>query len=380
MSKPLDIVIVGPAHPFRGGIAANNDRLAQEFMGMGHSVKIYTFSLQYPSFLFPGKTQYTSEPKPAELDIEVAVNSINPITWANVGMKIRKRRPDILLIRYWLPFMAPCFGTIARLAKGNGHTKVICVADNVIPHEKRIGDRFLSEFWVHSTDGFVVMSKSVGDDLQQFTYNHPVGFCHHPLFDNFGASIPKNEAKRLLGLSDEYSYLLFFGLIRDYKGLDWLLEAFADRRVADKKLRLLVAGEFYSDPKPYYDQVERLGLKDSVIFYPQFIPDPEVARYFCAADMIVQPYKHATQSGVTQIGYHFNKPMLVTNVGGLSEIIPDGKVGYVVTPSVSAISDAIVDFYDNAREAAMAASAAEEKKKYSWSNMAGEIIHIYELS
>lgn len=380
MSEPLDIVIVGPAHPFRGGIAANNDRLAQEFMRMGHSVKIYTFSLQYPSFLFPGKTQYTTEPKPEELDVEVAVNSINPITWINVGRKIRKRRPDVLLIRYWLPFMAPCFGTIARIARGNGHTKVICVADNVIPHEKRIGDRFLSEFWVHSTNGFVVMSKSVGEDLKTFTYNHPVGFCHHPLFDNFGASIPKEEAKTLLNLDKDTSYLLFFGLIRDYKGLDWLLEAFADTRIRNKKVKLLVAGEFYADAKPYYDQIERLGLGDRIQFYPQFIPDPEVARYFCAVDMVVQPYKHATQSGVTQIGYHFNKPMLVTNVGGLSEIIPDGKVGYVVEPSIPAIADAIVDFYDNNREAAMMANAEQEKGKYSWSKMADEILRVYDLS
>lgn len=380
MSKPLDIVIVGPAHPFRGGIAANNDRLALELMQMGHRVKIYTFSLQYPSFLFPGKTQYTTEPKPEELDIEVAVSSINPLTWINVGMKIRKQRPDMLLVRYWLPFMAPCFGTIARIAKGNGHTKVVCVADNVIPHEKRIGDRFLSEFWVHSTNSFVVMSKSVGEDLKQFTYKHPVGFCHHPLFDNFGAAISKDEAKERLGLDKEAKYLLFFGLIRDYKGLDWLLEAFADERIRSLGVKLLVAGEFYADPKPYYDQVNRLDIQDRVAFFPKFIPDPEVVSYFCAADMVVQPYKHATQSGVTQIGYHFNKPMLVTNVGGLSEIIPHGKVGYVVDPSIPAIADALVDFYENGREEQMSKNAEQEKAKYSWRKMAEEIIRVFDLS
>lgn len=380
MTKPLDIAIVGPAHPFRGGIAANNDRLAQELMSMGHTVKIYTFSLQYPSFLFPGKTQFTSEPKPAELDIDIAVNSINPLTWLNVGMKIRKRRPDILLIRYWLPFMAPCFGTIARIARSNGHTKVISVADNIIPHEKRIGDKLLSSFWVNSTHGFVVMSHSVGKDLQKFAYKRPVGFCHHPLFDNFGAIVPKDEAKRSLNLDPNFDYMLFFGLIRDYKGLDWLLDAFADDRLQDRNLKLLVAGEFYADPKPYYDQVEHLDLKESVIFYPHFIPDPEVARYFCAADIIVQPYKHATQSGVTQIGYHFNKPMLVTKVGGLSEIIPDGKVGYVVEPNILSIADALVDFYENRREVSMSANAEQEKVKYSWRNMASEILRIFDLA
>jgi len=378
MTKPLDIVIVGPAHPFRGGIAANNDRLALELMRMGHSVKIYTFSLQYPSFLFPGKTQYTAEPKPAELDIDIAVNSINPLTWINVGLKIRKRRPDILLIRYWLPFMAPCFGSIARIAKSNGHTKVVSVADNIIPHEKRIGDRLLSKFWLGSTHGFVVMSHSVGKDLGTLGYKRPVGFCHHPLFDNFGRIIPKVEAKKLLNLDPSFDYMLFFGLVRDYKGLDWLLEAFADARLQSKKLKLLVAGEFYADPKPYYDQVERLGLKDKVIFYPIFIPDPEVGRYFCAADIVVQPYKHATQSGVTQIGYHFNKPMLVTKVGGLSEIIPDGKVGYVVEPNTPSIADALVDFYERARETEMSDNAQKEKAKYSWSSMANEILRIFD--
>lgn len=380
MTKPLDIVIVGPAHPFRGGIAANNDRLAQEFMSMGHKVKIFTFSLQYPSFLFPGKTQHTTEPKPAELDIDIAVNSINPLTWINVGLKIRKRRPDILLVRYWLPFMAPCFGTIARIAKSNGHTRVISVADNVIPHEKRIGDRLLSKFWLGSTNGFVVMSHSVGNDLRSLGYKRTVGFCQHPLFDNFGPILPKEEAKRLLDLDPDYSYMLFFGLVRDYKGLDWLLDAFADERIQNKKVKLLVAGEFYADPKPYHEQVLRLGLSDRVIFYPIFIPDPEVGRYFCAADIVVQPYKHATQSGVTQIGYHFNKPMLVTKVGGLSEIIPDGKVGYVVEPNVTAIADALVDFFDEKREATMSENAQSEKGKYSWRSMADEILRVFGLA
>jgi glycosyltransferase involved in cell wall biosynthesis len=380
MTNPLSIVIVGPAHPYRGGIAANNDRLAQELMRMGHKVKIYTFSLQYPSFLFPGKTQYTTEPKPEGLDIEVAVNSINPITWLKVGRRIRKDRPDMLLIRYWLPFMAPCFGSIARIAKGNGHTRVISVADNIIPHEKRVGDKVLSKFWASSTNGFVVMSHSVGNDLKQLGYSRPIGFCHHPLFDNFGKAIPKDEAKSYLKLDASYSYMLFFGLIRDYKGLDWLLEAMSDPRIRARKVKLLVAGEFYADAKVYYDLVAQHKLEDVVAFYPEFIPDPEVAKFFCAADIVVQPYKHATQSGVTQIGYHFSKPMLVTKVGGLAEIIPDGKVGYVVEPNVRAIADAIDNFYEEGREQAMALCAEQEKAKYSWENMANEILRVFEAS
>jgi D-inositol-3-phosphate glycosyltransferase len=343
---PEKVILIGSAHPLRGGLATYNERLIREYRNEGSDASIYTFSLQYPSILFPGKTQYSSEPAPKDIPIKVSVNSINPFNWCRVGRELKRARPDLVIVKFWIPFMAPCLGTICRIIRKNGHTKVVSIIDNIIPHEKRPGDRLLANYWVNSADGFVAMSKSVLDDLETFDKKKPKAFCPHPLYDNFGEPIPKSEALRRLGLDDSFRYLLFFGFIRDYKGLDLLLEAFADERLRKTPLKLIVAGEFYCDPKPYHEQVARLGIGEHVIMSNDFIPDSQVVNYFCASDLVVQPYKSATQSGVTQIAYHFNKPMLITDVGGLAEILPHGKVGYVVSPVPADIANAIVDFYE----------------------------------
>jgi len=246
---------------------------------------------------------------------------------------------------------------------------VVSIIDNIVPHEKRPGDRTLASYWVNSVDGFVAMSRSVLDDLETFDKKRPKVFCPHPLYDNFGETVPKSEAQKRLGLDDSFRYLLFFGFIRDYKGLDLLLEAFADERLRKTPLKLIVAGEFYCDPKPYHEQIARLGIGEHVIMSNDFIPDSAVANYFCASDLVVQPYKSATQSGVTQIAYHFNKPMLITDVGGLAEIVPNGKTGYVVPPDPAAVANAIVDYYEEHREQEFAANAAVEKLKYTWGRM-----------
>ena len=369
----MKVVLIGTAHPYRGGLAVFNERLIREFQNEGHEAEIMTFTLQYPSLLFPGKTQYSEEPKPAGLKITRCVNSINPFNWIKVGRRLRKMRPDLVIIKFWLPFMAPCFGKIARIARKNGHTKVVSVLDNVIPHEKRVGDRALARYFVNSVDGFVAMSKSVEDDLGQFDMAKPRTLCPHPLFDSFGERISRDEALKFLGLDGNTRYLLFFGLVRAYKGLDLLIDAFADERLRKYPLKLIIAGEFYDDPKPYLEQIEKVGVNDLVILHNQFINDTDVKYYFNAADMVVQPYKSATQSGVTQIAYHFEKPMLVTNVGGLGEIIPDGKAGYVVEPNPSAIADALVDFYENGRCEGFVEGVKDEKKKYAWSNMTDAI-------
>jgi D-inositol-3-phosphate glycosyltransferase len=368
-NPPGKVILIGPAHPLRGGLATYNERLAREYVKEGSDVSIYTFSLQYPSILFPGKTQYSTEPAPGDLSITVKVNSINPFNWIRIGREIKKLRPDLVIVKFWIPFMAPCLGTISRIIRKNGHTKVVSIIDNIIPHEKRPGDRMLASYWVNSVDGFVAMSGSVLEDLETFDKIRPKVFCPHPLYDNFGEAVPKSEAQKRLGLDDSFRYLLFFGFIRDYKGLDLLLEAFADERLRKTPLKLIVAGEFYCDPKPYREQIARLGIGEHVIMSNDFIPDSEVVNYFCASDLVVQPYKSATQSGVTQIAYHFNKPMLITGVGGLAEIVPHGKVGYVVPPDPAAIADAIVDFYEEHREHDFAANAAMEKLKYTWSRM-----------
>lgn len=372
----MKVIILGSAHPLRGGLASYNERLAREFIRQGHSVQIYTFSLQYPEFLFPGTSQYSDTPAPDDLYIHVKVNSVNPLNWFKVGKEIAKLNADLLIVKFWLPFMGPCLGTIARLVKKNGKTKVISIIDNIIPHEKRLGDFALAKYFVNSVDGFIAMSESVLDDLNKFDSSKPKLFSPHPLFDNFGAAITKTEAYEKLGLAINEEYILFFGFIRDYKGLDLLLQAMADERVRNLNVKLIVAGEFYTESKPYAELIQQLGIRDKLILKTDFIPDHEVRNYFCAADMVVQPYKHATQSGVTQICYHFDRPMLVTNVGGLPEIVPHGKVGFVVEPNPKAIADALVDFYANHLEFKMRDHIKLEKKKYAWSEMLNKIFEI----
>ncbi|MCX6246988.1 MAG: glycosyltransferase [Bacteroidetes bacterium] len=370
-SKKRKVVIIGSAHPLRGGLATYNERLAKEYINQGDEVTIYTFTLQYPGFLFPGKTQYSSEPAPQGIPIKVRINSINPLNWLRVGREIKKMNPDLVVVKFWIPFMAPCLGSICRIIRKNKHTRVISILDNLIPHEKRTGDRLFIRYWVNSVDGFIAMSRSVLSETRQFlgTDIKKILFCPHPLYDNFGSQLPKEEAKMMLGLDPGFSYILFFGFIRDYKGLDLLLNAMADERLQKYPLKLLVAGEFYTDAKPYHDLLNQLKLGERVIMYNEFIPDSAVSDYFCAADVVVQPYKSATQSGVTQIAYHFNKPMIITNVGGLAEFVPDGKVGYVVEPTATEIASAIVKFYDEKKEDEFSSNAAVEKLNYSWGKM-----------
>jgi len=369
----MKIIIVGTAYPYRGGLSAFNERLAYEYRNRGDEVEIYTFTLQYPSFLFPGKTQYSDEPAPDGLLIHRRINSINPFNWFSVGREIAKKRPDVLITKYWLPFMAPCLGTIERRVRRNGHTRIISILDNIIPHEHRIGDRLFSRYFVRSTDAFVAMSRSVLDDLGLFDTGKPRRFCPHPLYDHYGALVSKDEARQALHLDANARYVLFFGFIRGYKGLDLLLDAMADPRLKAMDVRLIIAGEYYGDPKPYQEQIARLQLTDRTVQCTDFIPDSKVNNYFRACDIVAQPYKSATQSGVTQIAFHFEKPMLVTNVGGLAEIVPDGKVGYVVEPDAHQIADALVRYYEEDREAPFTDGVRQEKQKYLWSNMTDAI-------
>ncbi|SFF76225.1 glycosyltransferase [Sunxiuqinia elliptica] len=371
------IKIIGPAYPYRGGLASYNERLAEEFQRQGYQVNIETFTVQYPNLLFPGKSQYVDGPAPSKLSIQRTVNSVNPVNWLAVGKRIKREKPDLLMVRYWLPFMGPCLGSICRLVRQNKHTKVVCLADNIIPHEQRPGDKQLTSYFMHSIDGMVAMSQSVLNDIDKFNPKLPRQLCPHPLFDNFGERLDPLQAKKLLQLDPQTSYLLFFGFIRDYKGLDLLLKAFADNRLKKLPVKLIVAGEFYTKPEPYLQLIEDLGLKDRVLLHTDFIPNEKVSQYFSASDLVVQPYKSATQSGVTQIGYHFEKSMLVTDVGGLSEIIPDQKIGYVVQPSPDAIADAIVDFYSQNRQAEFEQNLIEEKKKFSWEHMVNAFLSVY---
>ena len=366
----MKIIILGTAYPYRGGLSAFNERLARQYMAEGHEVEIVTFTLQYPNFLFPGKTQYSDEPAPADLRIRRMLNAVNPFTWFKTGRYIRRQRPDLVVTKFWLPFMAPALGTANRVAKRKG-TRRIAILDNLVPHEKRPGDSMFARYFVKSIDGMVAMSRSVLADADLFDPKRRKArtFCPHPLYDHYGETLTRQEALGQLGLREGQRYVLFFGFIRDYKGLDLLLQAMADERMEPLGVKLIVAGEFYGDPKPYHDLIARLDLSSRVAMHTDFIPDHEVNRYFCAADLVAQPYKTATQSGVTQIAFHFERPMLVTNVGGLPEIVPDGKVGFVVEPQAQAIADAIVRYFSEDWQQRLTEGVRQEKQKYLWTNM-----------
>lgn len=365
----MKVVIIGPAYPLRGGLATYNERLARAFQEAGDEVRLVTFSLQYPDFLFPGQTQFSTEPGPTDLAIEVSLNSVNPVSWYQVGNRLRRERPDLVIFRFWLPFMGPALGTVARLVRRNRHTRVVAITDNVIPHEKRPGDRPLTRYFLSSCHGFVTMSRSVLADLRRLHFKQPALYRPHPLYDNFGPLKPKADALAALGLDPAFGYLLFFGFIRAYKGLDILLQAFADARLAQLPIKLIIAGEYYEDAAPYEALIRQHSLESRLIRATDFIPNERVVDYFCAADIIVQPYKNATQSGVSQIAYHFSRPMLVTDVGGLAELIPNGEVGYVVPPTPQAIADALVDFYEQQREQEFTAGVWAKKKEFSWDVM-----------
>jgi len=379
MSK---IVIIGPAHPLRGGLATFNQRLAKEFIDSGNECSIYSFSLQYPSFLFPGKTQFTDEPAPDGITIHTLINSVNPFNWIKTGNRLKKERPDIIVVRYWLPVMGPALGTILRRVKKNKHTRIICIADNVIPHEKRPGDKPFTKYFLKSCDAFITMSEKVMSDLRLFQPTKPAQLVQHPLYDTFGDIISKTAARKHLGLPEDQKIILFFGFIRKYKGLDLLFEAMSVlklRSVHDASdIKLLVSGEFYEDEKPYREQIEKLGISDHLILRTDFIPDSEVKYYLCAADAVIQPYRNATQSGVTPLAYHFEKPMIVTNVGGLPSLVPHNKVGLVAAPDPVSIANAILDFYQLG-ENYFIPHLRNEKSKYSWASLVNTITYLADL-
>lgn len=374
------IIILGPAHPYRGGgITTFNERLATEFQEQGFDVTIYNFTLQYPSFLFPGKTQYSEEPAPPRLRILRKVNSINPLNWIKVGRELKKRRPDLIVVRYWLPLMGPALGSILRLAKKNQHTRVIAITDNVVPHEKRPGDTPFTRYFLGACDAFVTMSEKVMTDLRRFEPTKPALQLLHPLYDSFGTAISKESARAALGITADTQLVLFFGFIRKYKGLDLLLRAMAALTVNDAspKLKLLVAGEYYEDEKSYQQLIDELGIRDRVILHSHFISDQEVKNYFCAADLVVQPYRNATQSGVTPLAYHFEKPMVVTNVGALPDYVADGITGIVTEPDPAQLAAAIHRYFEKG-EASFLPALREQKKKYTWPVLTSAIIHLAE--
>jgi len=380
MSKG-SVIILGPAHPLRGGgLTTFNHRLARAFMQEGYDCHIYSFSLQYPSFLFPGSSQYTDEPAPEGLTIHSRVNSINPINWWLVGEELKSRRPDIIVVRYWLPLMGPALGTILRRVRRNKHTRIIALTDNVVPHERRPGDIPFTKYFLKSCDAYITMSEKVMQDLRSFEKKKPALQVPHPLYDNFGEPVTRQEARAALrqsGLTigDDDKVLLFFGFIRKYKGLDMLFDAMADSRIRAAGIKLLVAGEFYEDERAYREQIERLDIGSSLLLRTDFIPDQDVKYYLCAANAVVQPYRNATQSGVTPLAYHFGIPMIVTDVGGLPALVPHERVGLVVKPEADALAEGILRMFELGSDHFIP-HLRTEREKYSWSKLVDSILKL----
>lgn len=368
----MKITIVGTAYPLRGGIAHYNALLYRE-LSAHNDVDVVTFTRQYPGFLFPGKTQKEEGTADAfRVPSSVILDSINPFNWVSVGCIIRSRSPDALIFKYWLPFFGPCFGTIARVVKKGTGTKVVFICDNVIPHEGRPGDRLFTRYAFRAADGFIVQSRAVERDLLTLLPGARYEYVPHPVYHGFGSAVSPGEARLRLGITAHH-VLLFFGYVRKYKGLDVLLEAIALLR-GRLDLALLVVGEFYDDEQKYRDLIRRLGLETVVTVRSDYVPNDEVRYYFSAADAVVLPYTSATQSGIAQIAFNFDLPVIATDVGGLSEVVRDGETGLLVPPNdPRALAGRIFEYFTSVDRARLRLKVREEKGQYSWKNLAAAI-------
>ncbi len=371
----MKIFITAPAFPLRGGIANFSEALAFSLIQQGHLVEIASYTLQYPAVFFPGKTQFTDGEAPEGFKITPLISSVNPISWWKTSEYILRARPDLCVIMYWMPFMAPALGTIIKkIKRKNPGIHFMIVAHNIIPHETFPLTRQLIRYLTHKADSYVTLSGSVKEDLEKIAPGKPVKHLFHPVYSIFGEKQEKKVARAILDLDFEGKYLLFFGIVRKYKGLELLLRAMNNSKLKDLQVKLIVAGEFYDPVEEYMSLVKELHLENNVVIINKFIRQEDVKNYFAAADLIVQPYLTATQSGVTQIAYHFEKPILVTNVGGLGEIVPHKKAGYVAEVDAEDISRCIVDFYTNSREETFIKQVQQEKKRFTWEHFSSEII------
>lgn len=375
----LKIFIVGPAYPLRGGPAQFNENLCAELTKAGHDARIISYSLQYPNFLFPGSSQFEqSGEAPKGLKIYDLINTINPFSWFKTARFIKREQPDFILFRYWLPFFGPALGTIGRLVSSK--TTVLALTDNVLPHEQRPGDKIFTKYFIRGCNGFIAMSRKVLADISLFSNTANKTYSPHPMYETYGQEVSMREARQKLGIDNDEKIVLFFGLIRHYKGLDILLEAMADGRLVKPDIKLLIAGEFYEDKQPYLDLIKSRGLESRVILHDHFISNEDVRYYFCASNLVAQTYRNATNSGVTMVGYYYGKPMLVTNTGGLAEIVPDGRCGYVVEADTGIIAAKILDYFENNREDIFSSNVREEKKRYEWGSFIDALVSLFRKS
>ncbi len=365
----MKIAIVSTAYPLRGGIAQYTGILYKKLAERGHQVNVITFKRQYPNLLFPGKTQMEISTDPSlRIPSEPILDSIGPFSWWRVGKRLKELQPDLVVFKFWMPFFAPAFGFICKLARKLSQARILYICDNVIPHEKRPGDIKLTRFAFKHADAFIVQSGVVEKDLLSLVPNARYRMIPHPLYDIFGQAVDKMAARATLNLTDE-RIVLFFGYVRAYKGLDLMLRALPVI-LKQVRIKLLVVGEFYEDESKYRDLAASLGVTDSIQIHSDFVPNAEVSSYFSAADVVALPYTSATQSGIVQLAYHLDRPCIVTDVGGLAEVVVHEKTGFVVPPrDPGALAAALVRFYQENRAHEFSENVMIEKKKYSWEAM-----------
>lgn len=363
----MKISLVGPFPPYRGGIADFNAALYLH-LHQKHQVQTVNFRMLYPALIFPGKTQYKRGPIAQEVASEALLSSVNPLSWRRAARRIVDQAPELVVFRYWMPFFAPALGFLARRIKRRTEASILAICDNIVPHEPQPWDRFLTRYFLGQADYFIVMSRSVEQDLLTLYPQAVYRYSPHPVYDIFGPGLEKTEARRRLGLKSR-RVILYFGLIRPYKGLDILIRAARQLQTLQEDFTILVVGECYQDPEGYRQLARENGVEDVFDWRLEFVPDDEVGLYFSAADVVALPYKTATQSGIVQIAYHFNRPVIVTRVGGLPEIVADGEVGYVVPPESSALAEALGRFFREDRFEEFSANIAGYKDRFSWSRM-----------
>ena len=364
--EKMRIAIVGPMHPYRGGIAHFTEMTVTGLADRGHDVHPVSFSRQYPELLFPGKTQYEpdSDAPAAIRGAPRLLDSINPLSWFRTGFALRDAAPDAVVFQYWMPFFAPAYGVVARGLRRHYGLPSFAVVHNALPHERHLGDAWLSRFFLSACAGHVVMSDAVADDTRRLAGpDADIEQIEHPVYERFGDPVPPGQARAALDLPEEAPVILFFGFVREYKGLHVLLQALPEVLQAVPDLHLVVAGEPYDDPERYRRLIREHGLEAHVHWHDAYIPSGDVPTYFCAADLVVQPYVSATQSGVAQIATHFERPMVVTDVGGLAESIPHEEAGFVVPPeSPSALAASIRRFFRDHWAETLAAGVRERRR------------------
>ena len=370
MGEGRRIVLVSPMYPYRGGIAHLSETLAAGLIARGHRVHAITFTRQYPEFLFPGRTQYeTGADTERAVEAERVIDSINPLSWRKAVKRIRELGAEVVIFRYWMPFFAPVFGTMARKLARSNITSLV-VVDNALPHERRLGDIALGRYFFKAVQGCVVMSSSVDKDLDELGVSCPRAFAPHPVYDIFGKAASQTHARSKLQLDKNLPVILFFGFVRRYKGLHILLDSMQQVRAALPDIRLIVAGEFYEDEASYRDKVESLGLSGQVRFVNEYIPKDKVADYFAAANVVVQPYLSATQSGVAQVAYQFDVPVITTDVGGLAEVVPHEESGLIVPPNdPSALAKAIVRYFVEGMQDDLVEGVRRHKQSLGWDRL-----------